>query len=351
MRRALLVAAVVLAPYSQAAAEDSPNNRQLIASMPDAIESVLLLQAEPLLREGCALKSELQGFLAVIDEATPGMSAPASDLLSSVGNNNLDRIVFSELVKRRPTKRLVGGAGFQPPQDIGIGSFRYLTVWITRESNSPIKKKIDTHDGIVGDVARTTKDGLDSYSSPIEIRWSSSPEQGPAKTSICVAFASEHVALVAFSADDIAHIANLLNSKTPTIPVRWQKAASGLDVDSPVVILRKFTQSEQCIVKRDPDDPNRAEPRNVPIDGFGLTSDAGSSVKFKLHVITSQPNDAEVYFYGGCFYAGFDPAQWKWTKKTDADGFTADVQLDEKEGRNHLGSLIVITLFGISLMI
>ena len=307
--------------------------------MPDDFRSVVILEAGPLCREGCGLKSALPGFFGLVDESVPGEMIPDCDrLISCSGSYNLESLVFRELINRNPTKRVVAGAGSRRGQGPDK-PFRYLTIWITKDSNRPIKTKVDDRDGIIGEVGKTTEDGLDIYDSIVAL--------GRGLKEIFVAFPNEHMTIVAYSSDDITHIAKSLKKKPEAIPTRWQKAASALNIESPVVILRKFATREQGIVIPDPENPGMWKVESVPIDSCGITSDAGPKVNFKLRVIATQPEDAETYFYGGTVHVGFPPGDWEWAKETDAEGFTADIEL-VKEGKPEYILLMVITLSGMS---
>lgn len=347
----VLVAATLSAAGSLASAGERLTNRALLASMPDSMEAVLVLQAEPLLREECALKRELQGFFGIVDESMPGMTRKDRDFISSDGENNLDRIVFAEVVARKPVRRLVAGSAFQPPQVIGAGSFSFVAVWITKETNEPIKQRLESGNGIIGEVTKTTEDGLDVYQSPVEFRWSPMRGATSVKKSIHIAFPNEHVTIIALSADDLKHISKSLKAKAKEIPPRWQRAAAKLDIESPVLVLRRFVQDKQRFRRFDFENPQNIEILNVPIHSYGVTYDGGANVSFKLRVITPEPEDAEGYYHGGTYRAGFVPGRWKWDKRTDQDGFTADVVFEEKEGRNHHSSLIVLSMLGIMMAI
>jgi hypothetical protein len=334
----LLAAAIFVAPGCQVTRGNMPTNRELIASMPDDFRSVVILDAEPLCREGCGLKSALQRFFGQVDESVRREIIPDRDfLISPSGSHNLESIVFRELINRNPTKRVVA-ATWSPRAQGRDKPFRYLTIWITKNSNRPIKTKVKDGDGIIGEVGKTAEDGLDIYDSVVEL-------YGGLKK-IFVAFPNEHMTIVAFSSDDITHIAKSLKTKPTAIPACWQKASSTLNVESPVVMLRKFASNETRIVKPDPENPRMLKVESVAIDSCGITSDAGPKVNFKLRVITTQPDDAEIYFYGGGFYFGFPPGDWEWAKETDAEGFTADIEL-VKERKPEYTTAMVMTLSGI----
>lgn len=68
----LLLAAMSLMAAVHVGCAGIPTNGQLIAAMPESIESVLVLQAEPLSRRDCALSSELQPFLGTLEDAALG---------------------------------------------------------------------------------------------------------------------------------------------------------------------------------------------------------------------------------------------------------------------------------------
>jgi len=154
--------------------------------------------------------------------------------------------------------------------------------------------------------------------------------------------------IVALDSGDVAAIIKALSRKGEAeIPARWQKAAAALDVAAPFILLRKFARPAQMVMQRDPKDLSNVEITQVPIDSFGMTSDFGSQIRFRLRIVSPKPDVAWLYFQGGTFHAGFRADYWKWTQKTDPDGMTADVDSLPKDKANH-SDLIIITLFGIS---
>lgn len=351
MRHAVCLAvsaAIGLGVPGCAAAE--PKGRDLIAAMPDDIESVMVLEAAPLLRDGCALKRHFQGYFGVADQNAPSSDEPARDIVSSVGDSNLDRVVFGQLVELKPLRRALGGADFARPQGIGIGTFRYLTVWVTTESNAPVRRAIERREGLVGEVEALKLDDCEAYRSAVEIWFSGQDKE---KRDVYVVFPTEHVTVVAHAREHATHIAHALRTgvEKPVVPQRWQAAAKGLDLDAPLVILRKFPKPAQTILKRDPADPAKCEPVVIPFDGFGMTADAGPSVKFHLRVNTSQPDLAVYYFHANTFHGGFSPPYYTWSKQNDAEGFAGEVQPTPQGEQMHLDGLIVITLFGVLMAI
>lgn len=333
-------------------AATGPTGRELISAMPSDIESVMVLEAAPLLRDTCALKRDFQGYFGVADPNTPPSDEPARDVVSSVGDSNLDRVVFGQLVALKPLRRALGGADFAPPQGIGIGTFRYLTVWVTAESNTPVRRAIERREGLVGEVEALKLDDCEAYRSTVEIWFSGQDKE---KRDVYVVFPTEHVTVVAHAREHATHIAHALRTRSeqPVVPQRWQAAARGLDLDAPLVILRKFTKPTQTILKRDPADPT-SEPVAVPFDGFGMTADAGPSVKFHLRVNTSQPDLAVYYFHANTFHGGFSRPIWTWMKQNDAEGFAGEVRFSSAGAQSYqegLGALITLTLFGVLIAI
>ncbi len=346
---AVTLAAVV---GSFAGADEPPTNRELVAAMPDTMESVLVLNAELLLREGCTLKRNLQGFFGVADDSTPETNQLDRDFVCSTGESNLDRVVFSEIVARKPIRRLVAGSGFQPPRGIGLGSFRFVTVWVTRETNEPVRRKIENRDGLRGAVTKTMDSGLEIYRSRAEFESSATKGTGkPNEEDIHVAFPTEHITIIGLSADDLRHIAKSFKHKTKDIPPRWQQAAAGINIESPVLILRKFVEEKQRFRKFDSEPAQEIKIMTVSIHSYAVTSGAGPDVKFQLRVITPEPENAEAYFYGGSLHGGFPPVYWNWSKQTDQGGFTAEVAFGDREGRNAHSELILLSMFGILMAI
>lgn len=235
----------------------------------------------------------------------------------------------------------MGGRGFQ--DEAGCSQIpQFVNVWITRDSNRPIQASLERGDGGFGEVTKTSDAGLEVY------RLAAGDDGAHAKHGTCVAFPTEHVAVLAGAPDDVIHVAKSLSANNEDIPARWKKAAAALNLEAPVVLLREFGGREQCIFTDDPDNPHRLRREPVAIDSFGMTSNAGPKVTFKLRAITPQAAEAEIYFYGGTFYAGFAPGYWEWTRTTDAEGLTAEVAF-VKAGQAHHCSLVVIALFGMLL--
>lgn len=341
----------VLAGIVWAQAGDALSNRALIAAMPDDIEAVMVLRAEPLLRDECALKREMQGFFGIRSDLADTALREQRDIVSSGGDNNLDRIVFAELLARKPTRRVLAGAKFQPPDGIGVGAFDYLALWITGESNEPIRQRVAAGEGIVGQVAANEGEGVTLYTSPVQlVRRSARGAAEHVDRVACIAFPTQHVTIVAFSQEHARHVARQLQAPTAEIPKHWRAVADGLDLEAPIVILRAFPQKRQQFPK--PVSPGNIEVGEVEIDSYGITNDGGSTVAFHLRAITEYPENAQAYFhYPSPFQGGFPPDSWKWNRQADARGLTADVAFIEGDGRKHHSSLLLLTLFGIMLAI
>lgn len=332
MRSCALVTALAVVCTAGAS---PPTNERLFSSLPDSIESVMACSSR-LRAEDCALKSELERFL--------GAGEHAGNLLGwKDGEDDIVVITLRGLVQVEPRRRVIGGGGFVGLRDrSGSGQMRsYIEIWVTAESNAAVTELLERRVD-AGDAHREQRDGLVVYSEEI-----SSTTVGDRR--VFVAFPTDRIAVIGVRAEDIETVAEGLNDEDARLPDRWKDAAVGLDLESPFVLLRKFADPQQSTPGPDADQPGGIARQRVPIDSFGLTSDAGEEVRFRLRIVSPRPEDAAHYFYGGTFHRGFPPQQWKWDAATDEKGTLADIDFAPRQRRNHYASLIVITLWGMQL--
>jgi len=205
-----------------------------------------------------------------------------------------------------------------------------------------LRQAIEKRDGVVGSVRVAQAGEVSVYSSDIEV----SP---PSKRQITVffAFPSDHLVVRAESMEQMEKVVSKLkqNEKANEIPERWKAAGAAIDLEAPIVLLRKL-RGPVCALKYDRAKPEKIEPRNVDIDSFALAAPSGDALRFQLRCITPAPDDAQFFFYGGTFTGGFPPVYWQWKRAVDTRGFTAEMTFNA-EGKNHHLSLVLITLFGV----
>ncbi len=277
MNRAIISSVLVhVLAVSSAMGQASSGNResldrlsssaQLIAAMPDQVESVMILRAKPLLAEGNPWNREMDAWFKPRNEY--------SGHLQSRQASTIDNIVFSEVTQLNPVVRLMGGWDFKMPQSIGTSSFRFIHVWITQDSNGGVRERL-RHEDSIDELQR---DALTIYQAPVPIAWDNlTTETLP----VHVAFPNAHVTIVACSSADITHVAGQLKSPNADMPARWREAASAIDIESPVVILRKM-KSEGGMLDILP-----------AADSFAVACHARTRVYCDIHIVVAPEGDTD----------------------------------------------------------
>ena len=324
------------------------SNRELITLMPDEVESVLVLRSEPLTNDKSPFRREMQGFFGIADANADSPDREPHDFTTSSGGNNLDRLIFSGVSKCNPVARALGGWGFATqPAGIGLGEFHHIQIWITRDSLSTLLQAIENSDGVVGEVKKEQVNGVAVYSSELE---------SPATRKLArfyFALPNDRTVVRTESLEQMKSVLGRLKrgAESSSLPERWKEAAKGIELDAPILLLRKMKEPVR-IIKYDTatEKPEKFEPGQVEIGSFAITAPSGAALRLRIRCITKSPADAPFYFYGGAFSGGLTPSYWKWKTNSDANGFDAEAVFSA-EGKNHHLSLLLITLFGIPIAI
>jgi hypothetical protein len=302
-------------------ANDLPTNTELIAAMPEEVESVLLLRASVIMKEACPLRSDLAHFFG---EPPRGEEIHCDWFLPTRDEFGLDRIVYESVARLEPEVRLVAGAQFLPPKSLGLGRFHYLSVWVTRQSNVSLRHRIETQLDIAGDVVVKIVDGVSVFTTRLQVG-GFEPGDEPEGVDYALVFFSDQVLIVGEGIQNVVESAKSLKRGSKAVPSRWASAASALDLESPILILRAFGDEALCYVE-DTTDPRNPKIGNAKIDALGLTG-TGQQLQFKLRCITHEPEAAVQALHGGGLRAGFMPYAWDWKRDVDATGFTAQITI------------------------
>jgi len=322
------------------------SNRDLICSLPTDVESVMIFRAADLVKDGSPYRDDLKGFFDVGHAASTNGSG---DLVSSVGESNLDRVIVAALMSSKPAVRMFAGWEFAkapPDGQIGIAKFQHMQLWATEESLKPLADSVERRDKIIGDVSITKIGDTTVYSSELQM--------GRAKEDsrvVYFAFPMERVCVRSDSRPQLeTFVRNLMTAKRPEeIPTRWAKAAAGVNLESPIVVLSKLA-GPVGVLKCDSNTPGNIETKVIRLDSFAIAALSDTKMRFRVNCVSADAIDAQSFFYGSAFKAGFSPELWRWSSERDADGFKAELSFDAP-GKRSFVDLSLLGMWGVAMAI
>ncbi|MDX2200480.1 MAG: hypothetical protein SF069_16115 [Phycisphaerae bacterium] len=316
-----------------------------------------MLDAATLLAEGAPLRTEFEGWLGRVDAKKPQVTSFDRDLVTSRGTADLDRVVFQRIVMLRPQKRVLAGADFKRPIAPGIGQCEYLAIWVTADSNEALRNDVASGRGINGEVVTANSDGVEVFHSKVELFAEATAPPGQQNDArsmqVSVAFPTPHVTVVSFVPNGAAHVAKALKQKAErNVPLRWQSLASRIDLNAPLVLLRRMGNPQQCVGYPDPN--NRSKPiiRDITLHGFAIAAAPDEPLRFRLVADAPSAEDAYLYFQGGGTRGGFPAPTYTWDRINRVGGFDATVTFTPTPtARNSHASLLMIGFFGLEILI
>lgn len=305
MRRILLLAALAVTAAGCASGPQPPaplSNPALIAAMPDGAESVMVLRLDEL-HAAPDLKESAERMVAWLDGDEPA--------------DTMDTLLRRGIQAAGPVAWVHAGSRFTAPPDLGVGDYDARSIWVTRRPLNDVIRALDTGEGVAGPLARHEANGVTIYEGQRTIEFYG----GESKTeSMFVAFADARTPMVAETRDDIEQMLARWRAGDRQIPARWRSGAQRLEVESPIVILRRYDPASE----EDQFSPvNRRIPpeERIEIEAFGIVLTDPAKRRYRLEVISSQPQRAEEFFRHWLSDESF-----AWTVEAADAGFAATLE-------------------------
>lgn len=224
--------------------DDAPvlvvDHARLIAAMPDAVESVVLLRVDQLLAEPFPL-------------AEIGSEAIASIMESPGDANNadvsLETFVLRAALRAEPIVYVKGGSEFIKPKVGQKGTeFNDRNIWVTSKPLAALQQQLQDGEGVAGELMRGEVRGYPVFSAENEQAIEGGRDD--VLYTVHVALVDDQIILTARCRDEIATMIDRLRlgdgvhdaaDADAQLPARWVDAAGDLDVQgSPIVLFREY---------------------------------------------------------------------------------------------------------------
>jgi hypothetical protein len=299
----LLIAALATAILGSCGRTAPLSNRPLIAAMPDGAESVIVLRLDELQREAPVLKGIAERPIVGLEGDEP---ADAMDAVLRRGIQAAGPIVWAH-----------GGSRFTPPPDLGLGDYDGRSIWVTERPLDDVIRALATGEGIGGPIERHEAGDVTVYEGRRTIEFYG----GESKIEpMFVAFADSRTPMVAETREDIVQMLERWRGGHREVPARWRSPAQRLEIESPVVVLRRYDPESEG----DQFSPvNRLIPpeERIEIEAVGVVLADPAKSRYRLEVITRQPQRAEEFYRHW-----LSEREFAWTVEATEEGFAATLE-------------------------
>lgn len=309
-----------------------PTNERLIAAMPEGVESVIVMRHSLLHSDESLFKNQFGGC---------GYGK----------EGELTRLASQAVDTAIPIVCAMGGSGFQVPPDTGMtGDFNRRSIWIVRKTIEPFRRQLE---GENEKYASFIIDGVKVFKTSVLVY---QERFSPTRKPFLVAFPDDHIVVSAESEKDIEEMISALKAKETKLSDRWRGVAKGIDVESPVVLLRVFPEDRvnarrikwnqdykpmipqtavSCVA------PHGFPAEKTKIKSFGWALPNVKQLAYEVAVSTEAPKVAIDWYKKDCF----PRSVFSWDVKVTPHGFKGHLRFREGAESQHVG-LVFILLFG-----
>jgi len=327
-----LCAILVWATAARAGGEEIPTNLRLIAAMPPGTESVLVYRYPALTAEDSAMKREFEEML-------DGLGTPEDQ----DERNRLHNVVMRYVAMSNPLVQVEGGSQFTAPDGVGVGNFNGRSIWIVEHPLARLMQRLAARKDIDGELTPFKLGDVQCYETAVDVRISIRPDVAPVTERRLYAFPSTRSVVVTECRDDVEYILKALGAKEPKVPKQWEPFAAALDIESPIIILRRYDPSND----RDywsPAGSMNPHYGRTQVEGFGLVLKSAHDVMFSLRCVAKQRERAAAYYKDHAFRQ----ENFTWSIEERPEGFTAEITGNAARIReaNIPITLITFVLFG-----
>jgi hypothetical protein len=311
-------------------------NKQLLSIVPPDAESVVVARLGPLAAEKSAFRAQL------LDASKNVGGAPGAA-------RQINTVVNGEIINAKPTAWVCAIREYRAEQGIGMGAFTPSNVFIVEQSTDLLRDRLLKGDGVDNPVKMTEEGGIKffagTFPTSADLRPPTSKEAAAGTQDYFVAIADAHTVVTGYRRADVQTIVRLLAKPGDSIPVKWKDVAAGLDIEAPLIILRKY----------DPHNEDAGSPvsRKVykdlraDIDSVGLAVKDCEKAVFQIHALTSEPERAQ----GALQWQVMPEHHVTWAVKNDATGFAGEITWQKHTVDDGMMVLLLMSFFGITVAV
>ncbi|HNO79379.1 MAG TPA: hypothetical protein PKN33_15115 [Phycisphaerae bacterium] len=303
--------------------------------MPAATESVLVQRIKVLASDESALQKDIKSGI------------------DSLGNvryererNDLLGVVQEYVAKANPVVFAEGGSEFTylvgtNGADIGVGNYKSRSIWYVEQPLDALKKRLAENRDLTEGVTNSVLGDVTVYQTKVSKYGMNGEEVVPIEESLLVALPSDRCVVITEDAREMEQILAGLKSSAAELPRKWQAAASNLDLESPIVLLRCYDLKNE-LDAYSPTNPSHCPSNCVSVDSVALVLPSARQVSLRMNCISNEPQKVVAFFND--LLLSQDEYRWKTT--FDATGFEAEIVVmdDQREKAHSLLSLYA--LFG-----
>lgn len=331
--RHIFLFALVFPFASLHADADGLSNLQAIAAMPRGTESVMALRYDLLSSEESVFRTDFTWMIENLGVA----GAPAD-------RKKPESIILRAVAAATPLLYVEGGSQFTAAYGVGTGNYNGRTVWVTAKPLSGLTRRLIDRKDVDGDIRPFKLGDAQAFEFPIQLRTSTKEELVPETR--FVAFPNDRTVLICESRDDLEVMLKGLAEKEPRMPQQWESVATGLDIEAPIVVLRRYDPKNNGDYYA-PMNARRSHP--VAVDGFALVMPAVKNLAFRLRCLTNDREGARSYYQED---DRFPTNAFVWQVGRQPDGFLADITaLGQTSGQISSMIMRLHLLFGVNIFV
>ncbi len=313
---------------------DVPTNKALIAAMPPATESVRIHRYDVMTSEGSVLQHESKRIINRLGNAN-----------SEEDRNRLISIVLRHVAMANLIVHIEGGSEFTRitgnPIGIGVGNYHSRSIWFVEGSLDQLKKGLAEDREFKGDVKELTLSDVPVYQSEVREFVMKGDKVEAIQEKRFVAIPTSHCVVITEDKHELEHILQGLKSTTSNVPEKWRVVAEKVEIESPIVVLRRFDPNNE-LDYYSPVNPNNPAYRRADIESFSFVMPAHNRLAFELYAVSKEPRKAAAFFGQD----SFRQEVFEWKVNFHGTGFDAEVFVRDKKRNEAHPMLMVYHLFG-----
>jgi hypothetical protein len=227
--------------------DDAPrpvvDHARLIAAMPDAVESVLLMRVDQLRREPFPLAE-------MANELIASKLHPPADENGNVPVVSIQEFLLREALRAEPIVFMGAGSEFIPATAGNlVTEFNDRAIWLTSTPLTELHRQLIEGECVKEELTSAEARGYPVFSA--EVEQSNGGGRDDASYTVHVALVDQQMLLISRCKDEISVMIDRLAvigdadaevAEGGELPTRWLDAAADLDVqESPIVLFREYS--------------------------------------------------------------------------------------------------------------
>jgi hypothetical protein len=311
---------------------DAPSNRQLIAAMPPGVESVLIKRYPALTAADSALKVENLHVWDGLGNRSAEPEAAFNDIVQQLAD--FKPVVYAE-----------GGSDFtrvaDPEGPSGLGNYNSRSIWYVQQPLGPLRRRLDGKALPTQPATASNPHAPRVYETEVKQYVPKDGRAAPVQEKRFIAFPSDYCVVVVEQKGELDDILKALASRSAELPERWRSVAGKLEIESPVVLLRRYNRTNTL----DYYSPFNPEFLPVDIESFGLILPSEKRVNFRVRCLSRSVMEAEQYYKRGFLRE----EEYRWRVTMREGGF--DAELVAVNGNTQTVMMLLYVLFGANMFI